>query len=135
MRHTSIRSTLQRRPLGAQALACVLVLALVWAPSLGLWHSVVHGDASHGGRADAVAQMAAQEPGQAPSLLQRLFAGHQYDADCQFFDQHSHGDALTGVAPALAVQALPAAVLAASHALAVARWHALFQARGPPSVR
>lgn len=135
MSHTGIRSTLQRRPLARQALACVLVMALLWAQSLGLWHSVVHGDASHGGRADAVAQMAAQEPGQAPSLLQRLFVGHQYDADCQFFDQHSHGDALTGVSAAIAVLAPPAAVLVASHALAVARWLALFQARGPPSVR
>lgn len=120
--------------MGPQALACVLVLALLWAQSLGLWHSVVHGDAFHGGRSGVV-QPIAQEPVQTPSLLQRLFAGHQYDADCQFFDQHSHGDALTGVAPAIAVLALPAAVLVASHALAVARWHSLFQARGPPSVR
>lgn len=134
MRHTSIRSTLQRRPLGAQALACVLVLALVWAQSLGLWHRAVHGEAFHGARA-AVAQLAAPEQGLAPSLMQRLFTGHQYDADCQFFDQHCHGDALAAAAPVAAVLALPTPVLLASHALAVARWHAQFQARGPPSVR
>lgn len=131
---TRIHATLQHRPLVRQALACVLVLALVWAQSLGLWHSVVHGDVFHGGRA-GVAQLAAQDPGQPASLMQRLFAGHQYDADCQFFDQHSHGDVLAGASAATAVLALPTAVLMASHALAVARWHALFQARGPPSVR
>lgn len=134
MVHTGIRSTLQRRPLGPRALACVLVLALVWAQSLGLWHSVVHGGTFQGGRA-GLTQLVAQDHGQAPSLMQRLFAGHQYDADCQFFDQHSHGDVLSGVAAAMAVLALPTPVLVASHALAVARWHALFQARGPPSVR
>lgn len=134
MVHAGIHATLQRRPLGRCAVACLLVLALVWAQSLGLWHSVVHGDAFHTGRTAAV-QSAAPEPGHAPSLLERLFAGHQNDADCQFFDQHSHGDVLSGVAAAMAVLALPTPVLVASHALAVARWHALFQARGPPSVR
>jgi len=134
MAHTGIQSTLQRRPLGRRALACVLVLALVWAQSLGLWHSVVHGGTFQGGRA-GLTQLVVQDHGQVPSLMQRLFAGHQYDADCQFFDQHSHGDVLAGVVAAMAVLALPTPMLVASHALAVARWHALFQARGPPSVR
>lgn len=115
-------------------MACVLVLALLWAQSLGQWHSVVHGDAPHAGRA-GVGQSAAQEPGRVPGLLQHLFSAHQLDADCQIFDQHSQGDTLSGLAVATAVLALPAAVLVTSHALAVARWHALFQARGPPSVR
>lgn len=134
MFRTGILTAKQRRPLGPQALAGVLVLALLWAQSLGLWHSALHGDAFYNSR-NGVVQSIANEPGQVPSVLQRLFAGHQYDADCQFFDQHSHGDALTGVAPALAVLALPAAVLVSGHALAVARWHALFQARAPPGVR
>lgn len=115
-------------------MVCLLVLALLWAQGLGLWHGVVHGDASHSPRI-GVAQSAAQEPGQPPDLLQRLFAGHPHDADCQFFDQHSHADILSGLASTTAVLALPAAVLVIRHALAVARWHAQFQARGPPSVR
>jgi hypothetical protein len=115
-------------------MACVLVLALVWAQSLGLWHSVVHGDAPYAART-GVSQLAAQDTGQAPSLLQRLFAAHQLDADCQFFDQHSHGDILSAAPAVVVVLALSAPALVASHALAVARWHALFQARGPPSVR
>lgn len=132
---TGIHATLQHHPLGARrALACVLVLALVWAQSLGLWHSVVHADVLPGGRA-GVTQLAALDSGQPPSLMQRLFAGHQYDTDCQFFDQHSHGDALAGAGAAMAPLALPTTALVASHALAVARWLALFQARGPPSVR
>ena len=134
MSASRIHATLQRRPLGRHAAACVLVLALVWAQSLGLWHSVVHGDASHAARA-GVAQLAANEPVQASSVLQRLFAGHLLDTDCQFFDQHCHGDVLSGTTAATAVLALPAPMLVASHALALARWHALFQARGPPSLR
>ncbi len=134
MTRSRIPATLQPRPLGRHALACVLVLALVWAQSLGLWHSVVHGNVFHGDRTADV-HHATPELDHASSLLERLFAGHDGDADCQFFDQHSHGNVLTGVAPAIAVLALPVPVLAASHALAVARWHAQFQARGPPPVR
>lgn len=112
----------------------MLVLAVWWAQSLGLWHGVAHGDVPPSVRIGE-APSAAQEPGQPLDLLQRLFSGHPQDADCQFFDQHSHGDILSGLAPTAAVLALPAAVLVTRHALAVARWHALFQARGPPSVR
>jgi hypothetical protein len=134
MSPTCLHATLQHRPLGRHAAACVLVLALVWAQGLGLWHSVVHGDASHTTRA-GVAPLVAQDTGQAPSLLQRLFDEHELDADCLFFDQHSHGDAVAGADTAITALALVAPALVASHALAVARWHALFQARGPPSVR
>jgi hypothetical protein len=134
MAHTNARSTLQRSPLGRHAVACVLVLALVWSQSLGLWHRVVHGEPFVGEHTVA-AEFAEHDPVPAPDLWNRLFAQHEHNADCQFFDQHSHGDVLTGVAPAIAMLALPVPVLAASHALAVARWHALFQARGPPPVR
>lgn len=130
-----IHPPLQHRPLGRNAAVCVLMLALLWAQSLGLWHSAVHGDAQHHGARSAMAQATAHEPGQAPSLLQRLFAGHPLDTDCQFFDQHSHGDILSSAAAAAAVLALSAPALVTSHALAVARWHALFQARGPPPLR
>ena len=68
------------------------------------------------------------------SVGSKLFSNHQSDTDCRLFDQLSHADgatALLAVAPALL--ALPE-ILRASHGLAVARWHALFQARGPPSV-
>lgn len=134
MFRTRIHASWQHGRLGRHAMACLLVLALMWAQSLGLWHGVVHGDASHSPRI-GLAQLAGQEPAQAHNALQRLFAGHLLDSDCQFFDQHSHGDILSGLAPTTAVLALPAAVLVARHALAVSRWHALFQARGPPSVR
>jgi len=134
MARPSIHTPLPRRPLGRVALAGLLALALVWSQSLGLWHRVVHQRLAHGTTAVAV-QTGASDAARALGLVERLFAGHRGDADCQFFDQHSHGDALTGVGcAAVVLAALPALVLT-SHALAVARWHAQFQARGPPGFR
>lgn len=63
------------------------------------------------------------------------FSDHQTGTDCQLFDQLSHTDGVaTAAVVALALAAIPH-ILRASHGLAVARWHALFQARGPPHLR
>lgn len=135
MARPSIHPPLPRRPLGRVALAGLLALALVWSQSLGLWHRVVHRDLVPATTASSAQQTVASKAPREAGVLERLFAGHRGDADCQFFDQHSHSDALTCVASATEVlAALPGLVLT-SHALAVARWHAQFQARGPPSVR
>jgi hypothetical protein len=135
MARPSIHTPLPRRPLGRVALAGLLALALVWSQSLGLWHRVVHRDLAHAVAAISTQQTVASEAPRASSVLERLFAGHRGDADCQFFDQHSHSDALTGVASAAVLLAALPGLLLTSHALAVARWHAQFQARGPPSIR
>jgi len=135
MAHPGIHAPLQRRPLGRVALAGLLALALVWSQSLGLWHRVVHRDLAHAAAAVSVQASVASDATRELGVLERLFAGHRGDADCQFFDQHSHGDALTGVACAAVVLAAPPGLVLASHTLAVARWHAQFQARGPPRVR
>lgn len=110
------------------------VLALLWAQSLGLWHGVVHDGHAHYSQAGA---QPAHDSGHLAfhSAWERLFSSHEDAADCLFFDQLSHGDAIA----ALPLQALPLAplpgVLQYSHALFVARWHAQFQARGPPFFR
>lgn len=123
-----------RRPLGRMALAGLLALALVWGQGLGLWHRVVHRDLAHAATLLAVPSVASEAPG-AWGALERLFAGHRGDVDCQYFDQHCHGDVLAlGATAAMALVPVPGLLLA-SHALAVARWHAQFQARGPPGVR
>ena len=115
------RRLLARVDLAHVVLASLLVVALLWTQGLGLWHRQVHSGIGHAAHPTA--------------SLGKLFSHHQTDTDCRLYDQLSHADgapALLAIAPALL--ALPP-ILQASHGLAVARWHALFQARGPPSVR
>jgi hypothetical protein len=65
-------------------------------------------------------------------LFDGLFASHnEGSADCLAFDQISHFDTLVSFSLALPM-ALTTFQLTASAGLAVARWHAQFQARGPP---
>lgn len=71
----------------------------------------------------------------AHSFFASLFGNHHSGVDCQLFDQLCHGDALA-TAPVLALPlGVPAAHVAHLTGLAVARWAALFQARGPPFSR
>ena len=121
MTQTTRTVHLPRRPLARVVLAGLLVVALLWAQSLGLWHRQVHAGLS-------------QATHTSVSVGSKLFSNHQSDTDCRLFDQLSHADGATALlAGAPALLALPE-ILRASHGLAVARWHALFQARGPPSV-
>ena len=145
--------------------AWVLVLALLWAQSMGLWHGIVHGghgvgsvhaslglapDTSDAARLGdrALCSLTSVSPARsdtqafgiegAPvfhSFFESLFGNHRNGVDCQLFDQLCHGDALA-TAPVLALPlGVPAAHVAHLTGLAVARWAALFQARGPPFSR
>ena len=117
--------------------ASLLALVLLLSQTLGLLHGIVHGPSLASGHATHelhTAALADQEAG----FLSRLFSGHSTDdgdADCRLYDQFSHFD----VMPGLPVLALPLVlspfVFSVLTGLAVARWHALFQARGPPPVR
>ena len=129
-------------------MGCYLALALLMVPLLGLMHGMVHG-LSHGFPAAAVgantqhrAQISAvggEHVHVAPSKVSvwstKLFAGHEKAADCVVFDQLCHAQALHF----LPVQALPImmphVVLVTLAGDFIARWAALFQARGPPSAR
>ena len=112
-----------------------VVLALLWAQSLGQWHGVVHISHTEPSVVASVQAHGAEHAPGIPAVIARLFSSHEDAADCLFFDQLSHGDAIAS----LPLQALPLASLPAllqySHALFVARWHAQFQARGPPLSR
>jgi len=129
---------LQRRNTLRAVLASLLVLAMLWTQSLGLWHRLVHFDAGHPAAKLALVMATAGDTAGAHALNApkgKPFSNHQTDTDCQLFDQLSHADSVsTAAMVALGLTALPH-ILRASHGLAVARWHALFQARGPPSVR
>ena len=125
---------LPRRPLARVVMAGLLVVALLWTQGLGHWHRQVHSGLGHKVALGLVQAMAGHgtQPTAPPD---KLFSDHQSNTDCQLFDQLSHADGLTPLlAIAVALPLLPQ-FLRASHGLAVARWHALFQARGPPSFR
>lgn len=134
----TIRRHLQRY--GALLPAAVFALVLLLSQSLGLLHGIVHGPLIATGAAAAVAQVTdarvVVEPEQgADSFFTRPFSGHKGDSDCRLYDQSSHFDAMPGL-PVLALpRVLLPFVLPVLPGLALARWHTLFQARGPPSVR
>ena len=119
----------------------VLALVLLLTQTLGLLHGIVHGPWNATGPAAHVVQVAdvVVEPDHdADNFFTRLLSGHSSQdggSDCRLFDQSSHFDAMPGL-PVLALpQVLPPFVFSVLPGLALARWHALFQARGPPSVR
>ncbi len=125
----------------------VMALSLLFSQTLGLLHGRVH-NASHTNlQPQSVVQAEEQlEPGLLPAgsvsvgtkllnALQLLFADHQTESDCLVYDQLNHGDAAPGVAVVTLPLSIQAFLLSLLSGLAVARWHALFQARGPPLPR
>jgi hypothetical protein len=132
-------------------LVWLLAAALLMAQMLGLMHGVVHGPQAHlhGHRGFAsahashdhdshhhehpVAVHAEEECDD--GWLASLFSSHDGDSDCRLFDQASHGPA----APTLPMLSLPLVLSSVafdiSRGEALARWAALFDARGPPSTR
>ena len=120
-----------RRPSHARALLCVLALALWLATTLGLVHRTLHGHAFSHAPAAAV-----QDEGRhAGHGLSALFDGHGSDADCRLYDQLSHGPAALCVPALMLPVLLPAATFLFLEGEALARWVALFDARGPPAAR
>ena len=134
---------------GGFALAWLLVAALLLAQLLGLMHGVVHGPQAHLHVKAAVhlvqlhhdqhdhdhTSSAIAHDAHEGGWLASLFASHGDDSDCRLFDQASQGHA----APVLPMLSLPLVLCTVafdiSRGEALARWAALFDARGPPSVR
>jgi hypothetical protein len=126
------------------ALVWLLVAALLLAQLLGLMHGVVHGPQAHLHDKATVAHLAqahhdhdhlSTANDEHGDWLASLFSSHGGDSDCRLFDQASHGHA----APVLPMLSLPLALCTVafdiSRGEALARWAALFDARGPPSTR
>ena len=135
----------ERRGLShARALVWLLAAALLLAQLLGLMHGVVHGPQAHlhshphvhhdGHHPEHSALAHAEEEGDG-GWLASLFSSHDGDSDCRLFDQASHGQA----APAFPMLNLPLVLSSVafdiSRGEALARWAALFDARGPPLTR
>ena len=111
----------------------LLLAALLLAQTLGQLHRFAHGSARVGPDvAVSAASAGFAETRVAAPLLQRLFLGHQQDADCRLYDQLATGDALTS-SPVLALLLpLPALLIRFLTGLALMRHAALYEARGPP---
>ncbi|WP_457279957.1 hypothetical protein [Polaromonas sp. P5_D5] len=137
----------ERRGLSrARALAWLLAATLLLAQLLGLMHGVVHSPQAHihshsnmhhdGHHQGHAALAHVEEEGESEGgWLASLFSSHDGDPDCRLFDQASHGQA----APTLPLLSLPLVLSSVafdiSRGEALARWAALFDARGPPSTR
>ena len=129
-------------PVRSQAWATVYFLAclLLLAQTLGLIHGVVHGHQTPA-RGDGLLQETVQKPvaaavadsGAAP--LSSLFSSHDSDADCRLYDQASHGSAMPGIFSLILPMVLASRVFDLTRGEAIARWAALFDARGPPLTR
>lgn len=133
----------------ARPLAWLVVFALLLAQTLGLIHGVVHGGGHGGVHALQVPHMQLHDGGQEPQhlhdhasnadhdadLLASLFSSHDGDSDCRLFDQASHGHAAPALAPLVLPMMLSSLLVAISQGEAIARWAALFEARGPPLTR
>ncbi|MEP6721994.1 MAG: hypothetical protein ABJA77_11145 [Variovorax sp.] len=115
------------------ALLVALAVALWVAGTLGLVHRTVHvPGAPHATVQQASATAKAHSHG---NWIAALFGQHHEDADCRLYDQLAHGPAALGVPMMVLPLVLPVAVFDFLEGQALARWVALFDARGPPSSR
>ena len=125
---------LARHAIAARAMLGVLVLALWLATTLGLVHRTIHTPLASHSHAHAAVSPHAGEADHASHGLVALFGEHS-DAECRLYDQLSHGPAALCVPALLLPVMLPAATFAYLEGEVLARWVALFDARGPPSAR
>lgn len=109
-----------------RSVVAVVLMALAFAQTLGLMHRIVHAPVLV---AAGVARLHASAPLHG---LQALFAGHGSDQGCHLYDQSSHPDLATVIAPVFALLdtvETPAPIHTSTH---VAVQAAGFLARGPP---
>lgn len=113
---------------------CLLVslaVAVVASHLLGLMHRSLHGPHSQPAHI-AAAQHADDAAGcEESNWVAALFSGHDDDSKCQLFDSLTQGGPQAGSAAVFQAPASPGLLLSLAGA-ALARWAALFEARGPP---
>ena len=127
------------RPQRSAAFVLALALAVWLAATLGLVHRTVHVQVSStvssltdapGAAADGHAH--AHAHGGIVSLFDAHASG---DVDCRLYDQLAHGAGAPSVPLVVLPILLPAATFAWLDGEFLARWVALFDARGPPPSR
>ena len=104
----------------------LVMFALVTAQALGLMHRVVH--APHHAPATAAVS---HEGGH---WVAHLFEGHADDSSCRLFDPLNH-DGMPTVAAVLLPAAVSTFFIDVFQGEFLARWAALYDARGPPFSR
>lgn len=136
----STTTSFQQTAVARRWLAVLLILLLL-SQTLGWMHRALHG-VSRQATGSAVALQLGDAANQASPCdsdvlhgwVKRLFASHDDAAQCQLFDAATHTgitqvpDITPGLAPT-------AQSLARTESAFVARWAALFDARGPPVFR
>ena len=118
-----------------RGLLWVLLFALVAAQTLGLVHRVVHVPEFESAVEIASSHSHGHDEGDhGHSWAEALFGGHDGESACRLFDQ-SQGGCLPTVPAVLPPVAAPLFFLQWFQGEALARWAALFDARGPPQLR
>lgn len=116
-----------------------LALALLLAQMLGQLHAVKHAGklGGHTGTIYDADKQAAyggfqRDVGQGNSFLDRLFSSHSSTSDCRLYDHLGNGLAMPQALAAFLPIIVPSLLVAIFAGDALARWAALFDARGPP---
>ena len=122
-------SRLQR--LWVFGLVFALAFVLLLSQSLAQLHAVKHA-VKHGGPAGVNHAAAAHVAHEDHGFLEQLFSNHNTDTDCRLYDQLGDGHAMPAVALLELPVVLPSLKVAIFQGEALARWAALFDARGPP---
>jgi len=121
-----------------QVMGFYLALALLMVPLMGLMHGIVH-DVSHGLPTSGVKASTHRHDQSRPDADKgwsaALFASHETAADCLVFDQLCHADAVHFLPLPAVLTSLSSLALVTLAGDFIARWAALYQARGPPSAR
>ena len=119
---------------GGWFFAITLAWALLLAQTMGLMHGVVHGNGRSAQEHPPHSLAHPDSPGHPAhdNWLTSLFSSHDSEPDCRLYDQASHGSAAPAVASASLPEVLPSRQVAIFQGEALARWSALFDARGPP---
>lgn len=110
----------------------VMATSLLLSQSLGQLHSV-----KHGGQATVVlaaSEQATQKIHHPGGFLDQLFSSHGSASDCRLYDHLSGGQAMPLMLAASLPIVLPSLLVAIFAGDALARWAALFDARGPPQI-
>lgn len=121
-----------RRSLFRRGLLALLLL-FVAAQSLSWMHRAFHGSPDDLLQHAAAVQLAEPTGGAQPAhtWMQGLFGDHAEPSDCRLFDAVAQPSCTPGM-PVIPLAVPANAILLASNAEFVARWSALFEARGPP---
>ena len=121
----------------AVLLGLLLAAVLVMTQTLGLVHAITHGSSGSSLYFDAEFHhldhdhVVAKAPG-VNHFLVSLFSLHHDVSDCRLFDQASHDGGLAMAVKSALPVVLPPLTVAIFQGEALARWAALFDARGPP---